>query len=354
MVKIAAYAIAKNEAKHVKQWAEATKGADVRIVLDTGSEDNTYDLLLRYGIEAHRATLSDFRFDVARNTALDLIPADMDVCVVIDMDEIPDPDFFDKIRQAWKPDTDRAWVMVDTGNVWASNTRAHSRHGYRWKYPCHEIIVPVGTDNLIVVETSISHKPDNSKPRSSYLPLLELGHKENPTDHRMIVYLCREYFFKGMWQELIDTGKKLEDIPGWNVERAQTWRGIGQAYINLGNDLEGLYWLQRGVEESPDDLEAWFPLAFYYYERKMWNHCYQAAVMVDNIKSQGNSHYIADQSMSWRMYDLLSVACWNLGKKGSAKRYARKAVELNPDDERLVKNYEFIMNQTVKDYKNGL
>ena len=60
MVKIAVYAIAKNEAKHVKRWYEATKGADVRIVLDTGSEDNTYDLLQKYPIEAHSATLRDF------------------------------------------------------------------------------------------------------------------------------------------------------------------------------------------------------------------------------------------------------------------------------------------------------
>ena len=110
-MRIAVYTIAKNEAKHVERWHEATKEADVRIVLDTGSEDNTYDLLLQYGIEAHRATLSDFRFDVARNMALDLIPADVDICVSLDMDEVPDPDFFDKLRQAWKPDTGRAWVM---------------------------------------------------------------------------------------------------------------------------------------------------------------------------------------------------------------------------------------------------
>jgi len=114
MVKIAVYAITKNESKHVKQWVEATKGADVQIVLDTGSEDNTYDLLLQYPVEAHRATLSDFRFDVARNMALDLVPANVDVCVSSDMDKIPDPDLFDKIRQAWKPDTTRASRLCGT------------------------------------------------------------------------------------------------------------------------------------------------------------------------------------------------------------------------------------------------
>lgn len=356
MVKIAVYAIAKNEAKHVKRWHEATKEADVRIVLDTGSEDNTYDLLLRYGIEAHRTTLSDFRFDVARNIALNLVPSDVDICVSLDMDEVPDPDFFNKLRQAWQPDTGRAWVMWDTNNIWANNNRIHARHNYKWRYPCHEIIEPLdkSLDKLIVVETLVTHQPDDDKPRSNYLSLLELGHREDPTDHRMIVYLAREYYFKGMWQKLINVGRKLEYISGWNVERAQTWRGIGQAYINLGNNLEGLHWLQRGVEEAPNDLEAWFPLAFYYYERKMWNHCHQAAIKVTELPLGTDRHYVADESMQWRMYDLLSIASWNLGKKGSAKRYARKAVDLNPNDERLVKNYEFIMTQTVKDYKNGL
>jgi len=356
MVKIAVYAIAKNEAKHVKQWVDATTGADVRIVLDTGSEDNTYDLLQKYPVEAHRATLSDFRFDVARNMALNLVPSDVDICISLDMDEVPDPDFFDKLRQAWKPDTGRAWVMWDTGNIWANNNRIHARHNYKWRYPCHEIIEPIdkSLDKLIIVESLVTHKPDNDKPRNSYLSLLELGHAEDPTNHRMIVYLAREYYFKSMWQELINVGKKLENIPGWNVERAQTWRGMGEAYCKLGNEREGLYWYQRNVEEAPLDLEAWMPLAFYYYERKMWNHCYQAAIQVTKIPNESYNHYVADQSMPWRMYDLLTIACWNLGKKGSAKKYARKAVELNPEDERLVNNYEFVMTQTVKDYKNGL
>ena len=355
MVKIAVYAIAKNEAKHVKQWVEATKGADVRVVLDTGSEDNTYDLLQKYPVEAHRATLSDFRFDVARNMALDLVPSDVDVCVSIDMDEVPDPDFFDKIRQAWQPDTTRAWVMWDTGNIWANNNRVHARHGYRWRYPCHEVIHTDGPEKLIVIETSATHKPDDDKSRGQYLHLLELGHAEEPDNHRMLVYLIREYYFKGMWQEIIDHGKKLElQTGGWNVELAQSWRAVGEAYCKLGNEREGLYWYQRNVEEAPLDLEAWMPLAFYYYERKMWNHCYQAAIKVEELSLESYKHYVADQSMPWRMYDLLSIACWNLGKKGSAKRYARKAVELSPDNERLVKNYEFIMTQTVKDYKNGL
>jgi len=98
-MKIAVYAIALNESKHVARWAKATAGADVRIVADTGSTDNTVQLLNQYRIETYEINVSPFRFDDARNAALALVPADVDVCVSLDMDEVPDPDFFDKIRK---------------------------------------------------------------------------------------------------------------------------------------------------------------------------------------------------------------------------------------------------------------
>ncbi len=44
-MKIAVYAIALNEEKHVMRWLEATKDADVRLVADTGSTDRTVKIV---------------------------------------------------------------------------------------------------------------------------------------------------------------------------------------------------------------------------------------------------------------------------------------------------------------------
>ena len=44
-MKVCVYAICKNESKHVKRWVESMKEADEIYVLDTGSTDNTKELL---------------------------------------------------------------------------------------------------------------------------------------------------------------------------------------------------------------------------------------------------------------------------------------------------------------------
>lgn len=356
-MKIAVYAIALNEAKHVDRWMDSCKGADIVCVADTGSTDGTQEMLRKRGAVVSDISVQPFRFDVARNTSLALVPTDVDICLISDLDEIIEPGFFDKVREQWVDGANRGWIGLDTGNIWAGD-RLHSRHGFVWKYPCHEIAVPsMGTKVVpCTIEAVVKHEPDNGKSRGQYLHMLEMGHQENPDDDRMIVYLAREYHFKGMWEKVIQTGLLLDQLnKGWGPERAQTWRGIGHAYCQLGQDDEGLHWLLRGVDEEPLDLEAWFPLAFFYYERQRWQECYDAAVKVEEISdTEGVGHYLADASMKWRMYDLLSIACWNLGKKGSAKKFARIAMELNPDDERLVKNYEFIMTQTVKEFKHGV
>lgn len=355
-MKIAVYAIALNEAKHVDRWMDSMKGADLVVVADTGSTDGTQDMLRKRGAIVHQISVQPFRFDVARNTALALVPNDVDVCLISDLDEVAEEGFFDKVREQWKPGSNRGWIVLDTGNMWAGD-RLHSRHGFVWKYACHEIAVPsMGTQVVpCTIEAVVKHEPDNTKSRGQYLQMLEMAQQEMPEDDRMIVYLAREYHFKQMWEKVIETGLKLDRLnKGWYIERAQTWRGIGHAYCQLGNDEEGLKWLLRGIEEAPEDVEAWFPLAFYYYERQQWQECYDSAMKITVLPLEGRNHYVADSSMPWRMYDLLSIACWNLGKKGSAKKYARMAMELNPDEQRLVDNYQFILTQTAKDYKDGL
>lgn len=354
-MKLAVYAIALNEIKHVERFMEACKGADLVVVADTGSTDGTPERFQELGAIVQRISVQPFRFDDARNAALALVPDDVDICVSLDIDEIPDPDLFDKLREAWQPDTDRAWVMWDTQTLWANNNRVHARHGYRWIKPCHEVTVKSkpGAENDIVVETTVKHAPDDSKPRLQYLGMLEWAVAEDPSDARMLAYLAREYYFHKDWASVIGTAERLRELDsGWNIERAATWRNAGFAHQQLGNLDKAEAWYYSGTIEAPDQPEAWFSYAQFLYQQERWQEAVDAADK--GLACNIDTHYLADSSMTWRLNDVKAVCLWQLGKKGSAKRHARIATELNPDDERLKNNYAHMISEIVKEHTDGL
>ena len=59
-MKVAVYAIAKNEEQHVARWAESCKEADYRLILDTGSTDSTIDRAYECGVEVFSASINPF------------------------------------------------------------------------------------------------------------------------------------------------------------------------------------------------------------------------------------------------------------------------------------------------------
>ena len=112
--KVCVYGICKNEEKFVKRWYESMKEADAIFVLDTGSTDNTVKLLKEFGVNVRTSKIEPWRFDVARNKSLDLIPDDYDICVCTDLDEV--------FEKGWRKYLEDSWV--------GSTSRA--RYNYNW------------------------------------------------------------------------------------------------------------------------------------------------------------------------------------------------------------------------------
>lgn len=105
-MKVAVYSIALNEAANAEQWAKSTTDADYRVVADTGSTDDTIEKLTALGVTVYKIAVRPWRFDVARNTALALIPADVDVCFSMDMDEF--------VEAGWRPKLEATWTNETT------------------------------------------------------------------------------------------------------------------------------------------------------------------------------------------------------------------------------------------------
>lgn len=86
--KICIYAIARNEEQFVDRFCDAAAEADYIAVLDTGSTDRTVEKLSDRGVIVRQTTIEPWRFDVARNLSMLLIPRDTDLCVCVDLDEV--------------------------------------------------------------------------------------------------------------------------------------------------------------------------------------------------------------------------------------------------------------------------
>ena len=87
-MKVCVYAICKNERKFAQRWMQSMREADGVYVLDTGSEDGTTEALRQLGAGVTEERIEPWRFDAARNRALELVPQDADVCVCTDLDEV--------------------------------------------------------------------------------------------------------------------------------------------------------------------------------------------------------------------------------------------------------------------------
>lgn len=348
-MKIAVYTIAKNEEQFVERWAESCKEADYRFILDTGSTDNTLLKAAAAGVEVFSATISPWRFDIARNVSLALLPDDIDVCIALDMDEVLVAGWREALEKI-KPETTRprykyVWSWKEDGSEGLSygGDKIHLRKGYRWKHPVHEVIITDRIDEVQEwVDLQINHFPDHSKPRSQYFPLLEVAVAEDPTDDRNQYYLAREYFFNGMFDKAAQMFDNHLANPKakWGPERAASWRYLAKCQPN-----SALLYLTNAIEEAPGRREALIELAQYYYTHGDFQNCYWKALEALKIKDKPLDYLCEEFAWGDLPYDLAAISAYNLKFKEEAIKYGEMAVALNPTDQRLQTNLLFYQAQ---------
>ena len=361
--KICVYAISKNEEQFVDRWIDSMIEADAIYVLDTGSTDKTVEKLKKRGANVSTEIINPWRFDVARNRSLEIIPDDYDIYVCTDLDEVFEPNWREKLENNWSKDTTRArynynWRLDENNNPLVNFyiEKIHVRDGYKWTHPVHEVLkYEKGNENFVTIdEITVNHYPDNNKPRSSYLPLLELSVKENPTDDRNMHYLGREYMYYQRWNECIDTLIKHLNLPNalWKDERCASMRFIARSYKNLNRPEESRMWLKKAINEAPYLRDPWIELGILEYENKKWSKAVYYIEEALKIKNHTKS-YINEQ-FSWNQtpYDILSICYFNLNDILKSIENVNKALELDPNNDRIKENKN-IIEKVLNDKKNG-
>lgn len=365
-VKICVYAICKNESKFVKKWLDSMQEADSIVVLDTGSEDGTYSLLKSDPrvTKVRRKQITPWRFDVARNESLKLVPKDADVLICTDLDEVFEPGWADKVRAAWKPGvTTRgryayAWSHNEVGepqDVFKYD-KMHGR-GYHWIYPVHEVLFPddgtveVGLDFGQTVY--LHHYPDREKDRKFYFDLLGLACEENPDDSHVRLLYAREFLLKDDPERALKEYLGVLEMPDVltptkRLVRLSAILHIALLYEGMRDFDNAIKYANAFIQIDPTYRDPYLVLGEIYNGLKMPT---MAEAVCEAALQYGRQHLdwveMATTYLGWP-YDVLSVAQGSLGKIDAALANVEKARKHAPSDPRLIRNENIFLKAKVK------
>lgn len=343
-MKVAIYTIALNEEKFVKRWYESAKDADYLLIADTGSTDNTARIAQRLGINVVSINIKPWRFEDARNAALAMLPADIDMCISLDMDEIITPNWRKPLEKAWKAGVTRpkyrhvwSWNGDGTPGLEFAYDHIHARHGYRWKHPVHETLVPYSVEEVssFIEGIETHHHPDKSKSRSQYLNLLKLSVDEDPASDRNAHYYARELYFNGMYAEAIREFNRHLSLPAarWPAERAASMR-----YLAKCDRASAESWYKKAAEEDPSRREPLVELALAAYSRSDWPECHKYSTKALKIKDKPLDYLCEDFAWSSMPHDLAALSSYHLKKYKEAVLHGTAALSLDVSNARLISN----------------
>lgn len=367
-VKVAVVSICKNEEQFIRRWSESCADADYRILLDTGSSDNSVAVAKECGVIVHEQVFTPWHFAKARNHLLDLIPDDVDWIINLDVDEligrgwrkaleaVPTDGSVNRPRYGytwnWKrfehneDGSVNEWKTIKSGEpgVFYHGDKITGRFTHRWVNAVHEVnVTQPGYEErqLFVDGIKIYHFADQTKSRGSYLPLLLQDVEENPNNDRNTYYAARELFFYGRFEEATKLFKRHLTMPEsvWPPERAWSMRYLAKMHPN-----EAEHWHLRACAEYPTGAEVWTDLAKHYYTKNNWRGMYFASKRALECSLYKGLYLTEPEAYGWWPNDMAALSAFNLGLHGEAIHHGRTAYELNKEDQRLKNNLFFYKN----------
>lgn len=363
--KVCVYAICKNEKKFVEQFLNAAAEADYIVVLDTGSDDGTYEALKADSrvTRVEQKVITPWRFDVARNESMKLIPEDANICVSIDFDEFYEPGWAAILREKWDDSKHYmahyryAWNHDEQGNPIKVFTyeKIHSRNDWTWEYPVHETLTPFGAPidesrilNLMDENVYLHHFQDREKARSSYLPLVELRAEEHPDDIQTLIHLVHEYLYNQRYEECCDLVDRM--LIQFNSELSQRPDLVNSLYLFKGDSqfareefVEAIDTYRKAIDVEPSFTEPYVAIGQVYSCNKMYSEAIEAyeAALVNS--SRYFTWFRRDESYKdEQIYDVLACCYACVGDYMNAFVNIHKALFFDKTNARYLQNLTFI------------
>jgi glycosyltransferase involved in cell wall biosynthesis len=305
----AIYTIAKNEAHNVAAFMKAADGCPV-YVLDTGSTDDTVALLKEHGSNVEQQVITPWRFDTARNVALEMVPSTTDFCVSLDMDEVIEQGWQTKLKDQCNGNIGNYRYIADwkdaaktIPSVISPRTRIHARQGFEWHRKIHEVIRPLPNVSAKSFDTDIWVRHYQDGKQRHYSGALDELIAENPNDWDSRLQRASEMYEKKQWSKAIDDysyyvrGLSDDHRPVIRHRKAASWIAMAYCHHYLGNYEMSYRSFLYAVAEEPNCREAWGNLAHIASEMKNTPLAYGAAMTACSIKEP--PYFAATDAFMW-------------------------------------------------------
>lgn len=369
--KIAVYAICKDEAANVAAFLSNVAQADQVVLLDTGSSDDTPQLIVsesaKQGINVtyDEVLIEPFSFSIARNMAMELVSDSIDYMLFLDMDERLTDNWKDTLISCIESVTDQVAkpsnVMLEM--IFSKDAEGNPVHvydqmkvhtkEYTWKYSCHEVLMQINPElNLLSAkcrDVKVTHHKDEDKPRSSYLELLQAD-AVSIGDQRSYYYYGRELYYEGRYSDAIDVlGEAIRSPNPWAAQTAMSYSLLADCYLELDNSELALPSLYNAAMTNPMHPDHWFDLGYFYYSLNQHHLAIgylrrTLALEEDGLRT--SDYVITDLSkVGWQAHDILANSYYILKDIPNYINHCATAYKLNPSNQRILSNFNDMVAQ---------
>jgi len=364
---LAVVIMVKNEAEVIEATLQPFFEAGIQhyVIFDTGSTDDTVsltlDLFSKYNIEHGHVVEKPFiNFATSRNDAIEAA------------EEIfPHAAFFFMIDAEWYMRNVKTLLEFCQSHINCTKDlygvrlghdtfknyiprlfRAHK--GVRFCGAVHEYInkiteVKVPDEAYIYWNPSINGIEKSRQRWHRDCNILLEEHEKNPSDPRTVFYLAQSHACLQHHEQARFWYEKRCSMNGFYEENYIAHVRLAQAYQDLDNWPQALFYFIRAYSMNPERVEPLVRIAKYYLKQNNFIVSFMFALQAVKIKQSDKYILFIDQhDYDFARYDILGIAAWYIGEYEIGREAVLKALEHSPNAPHLIFNLSLYDNQRLK------
>lgn len=371
----------KNEEKRLHVTLDSVVGhVDAIIVYDTGSEDNTIDILQNF-CEKNKINLylkhGEFvDFAESRNVSLDFADTvDVHYLLLMDCnDELRGGEDLRKKAKEYLDKDNNAFLLCQ--EWWSGkldkyfNVRfVKNRCGWRYRGSVHEWMkdtmsptenprfTVIRINEVVLYQDRTKDDDKSGKRFKRDRELLLRDHKADPKEPRTLFYLAQTCQCLQLDDEAMYYSKlRLQEI-GFVEERFHSYMRCGTIAMKFGHDwYDSMKWFLRAYEEF-ERAEPLIKIAEFYKNKaftlsknnsltfNIWNNAYMYISEACKLKYPDQCILFVDKGVyDYTRWHLMGIIAFYTGHYKEGKEACLKAIETNIDKEVNEKNLQFYLD----------